>query len=65
MKKRTKTKTKTKTQPVVIRNYRDVTIQASPPSIRIYEHCVFFLAFVKAKNAHIGVGSPIRPNVCQ
>ena len=60
MKKRTKIKTKT--QPG---NYRDVTIQASPPSIRIYEHFVFFLAFDKAKNAHIGVGSPIRPNVCQ
>ena len=28
-----------------------------------FEHCVFFPAFDKAKNAHKGVGSPIRTTV--
>ena len=41
-----------------------VTIQDSPPRpYSHFEHCVFFPAFDKAKNAHKGVGSPIRTTV--
>ena len=35
----------------------------SPAPHSHFEHFVFFLAFGKAKNAHLGRGSPIRSNV--
>ena len=41
----------------------NVTIQAPLPHIRISNTSCSFLAFSKAKNAHMGRGSPIRINV--
>ena len=41
----------------------NVTIQAPLPDIRISNTSCSFLAFSKAKNAHMGRGSPIRINV--
>ena len=41
----------------------NATIQAPLPHIRISNTSCSFLAFSKAKNAHMGRGSPIRINV--
>ena len=41
----------------------NVTIQAPLPHIRISNTSCSFLPFSKAKNAHMGRGSPIRINV--
>ena len=41
----------------------NATIQAPFPHIRISNTSCSFLAFSKAKNAHMGRGSPIRINV--
>ena len=41
-----------------------VTIQDTPPPIHShFEHSVFFLAFGKAKNAHMGRGALLGSNV--
>ena len=62
-KARKKLPLKVTSQPKGSEKEGNVTIQAPLPHIRISNTSCSFLAFSKAKNAHMGRGSPIRINV--